>query len=1056
MRDIRGKAVRLGFRRQIIALSLFGMFALTLTGSIAAAFLVNQKLSDNALNQGHQIASALAHQSILSLMSDLVDNASDGISATLRYSNIRGVAIFDKHGNLLVNAGERKIAIFSGYSHAFLPFEALLTDESDEMWELTAAVYDTDVHDPVVDSSIDHLYENQPKLLGYVSVLVDKTSLYKIQAELLKDSLLVFVGMALALMLVSVVVSRQMTMPLHHLASLMKRAKNGEDGIRSDMDGPVEVYEMANAFNSMMDALEQRKKHSDEQHLSLLHEIDERQLVECNLRESEHRLSTIFNNVVDGMLILDESGVIESANPTAELMLETAMPFIDCHYGEVIRKLLVDRGPPIPMDIDKLLKHCTGGCHFAIKKGDGFVDIDSKFSVMQINGIDKYIVIIRDITETQQQKNRIELLLSQHKAVVSSVPGIMMELDKKGLVRWFNKHAENVFGHLLTGHEEMVSISRFVAVSEFDNVEKCMEATFRLGKSEIHIDLLTLHGAVPYQFNMASLKGHGDEETLLLIGLDDSQSIMAQKALQKARDVALESAKLKSEFLANMSHEIRTPMNGMFGMLQLILGGDLGSEQKRYAEIALRSADQLLHIINDILDFSKIEAGKLEMLQVEVSPRTLIEDLAELFSQRADAKGVKFYSKVETDVPDIIYGDPIRLNQIISNLISNAIKFTDEGYILICCVVEEVMLEQSRHRVLRICVRDTGVGIDAGLQEHIFESFVQGDGSSTRRHSGTGLGLAIVKQLVGLMGGEISLTSGLQQGSEFTVKLPLTVPDSTFVGAVNQVVPIKFSACYVGDDEMAASILHDYLKPSGYGLDVVSIDHIRNGRIDLQQYALYFVDYDPCDYESVIAQLAGRPVKVVVMINQIQKADGLTYPAEVELYKLVKPIRYHALNTCLRDMSGAGMTDSPLAVTVVETEVIAPKQRLRLLVVEDNEVNLRVIEAMLHKLGYASMSVRNGREAVEQVGQQRFDIILMDCQMPIMDGYQATVEIRKGAGRGAVIIAMTGNAMEGDRQRCLAAGMNDYISKPIRLTALAEVLLKWSPEPLHQTLELHS
>ncbi len=1046
VRDVQDKTMRLNFSGQIIALILFGMIALTLTGSIAAAFLINKKLSDSALDQGRQITATLAHQSILSLLSDMGGNAREDVDATLSYSNVRGITIFDKHGNSLISSGDSNVIAFADYPRNALPFEVLLTRDQKDFWEFTASVYDIDYDYAAPGNSIDDLYMSNPALLGYVSVVVDKTSLYKIQSELLKDSLLIFVGMALVLMLIAIVISRKMTRPLHQLARLMRSAENGQNGLRVTVDGPREIDDIARAFNAMMDALEQRQNYAEEQHRFLLREIDERQMVEYELRESENRLVTIFNNVVDGILILDDVGFIESANPVAASMLDVVGQLVGSHYSHVVKESSSNQSLLIPTDISELLRRCTGGYQIAIQNRNKSMDIDVKFSAMQIDGSNKYIVIIRDITETHQQKNRIELLLAQHEAVVSSVPGIMLELDKNGRILWFNKNAEHVFCHSVDKliHE---SIGKFIVDNDGEKIDEGIKSAFNVGRSEIHTELITTDGVVPYQLNMAYMNAASSSEgTLLLIGLDDSQSVMVQRALQKARDVALESVKLKSEFLANMSHEIRTPMNGMFGMLQLISEGDLNEEQHSYAEIALRSADQLLHIINDILDFSKIEAGKLDILYVEISPRSLIEDVVELFSQRSHLKGVTLYSKVSTDVPDIVCGDPARLNQIVSNLISNALKFTDIGHVIVSCSVGRNETGDLKGGYLFIRVEDTGIGIDAGLQQRIFESFVQVDGSSTRRHSGTGLGLAIVEQLVELMGGDVSLRSELRHGSVFTVRLPLIVPDEAHENITVPMVCKNRFACYVGEDPIAASILQDYLQPAGYRLQSIGVDQFRSDDVSSQKYDIYFVDYDQCSSDELILKLSGKLSRIVVMMHREQKSHRFTYPGGMSLCKLVKPIRYHALHACLEDRQMVMAAPISTAEMSAETLKLTTKQKLRLLVVEDNETNLRVIDAMLHKLGYGTMSVRNGQEAVDLVCQQLFDVVLMDCQMPVMDGYQAVAEIRQRveAGNRTIIIAMTGNAMEGDRQRCLAAGMDDYIPKPIRLTALAEILAKWT------------
>jgi PAS domain S-box-containing protein len=1042
MSDAPRSTVKLRFSGLIIALISIGILSLAVIGSVTAAFFINKRLSDIAIDQGSQITATLAHQSILSLLSGVGENARADVEATLNYPSVRGIAIFDRGGALLISAGEKEVTGVSDFPGSARPFEPVLKHEREDAWEFAASVYDIDLNSATPDIGVDELYIKKPELLGFVSVTIDRSSLYKIQQQLLRESLLIFIGVALVLIAIAVIISRQMTRPLHQLAGLMKHAEEGQEGIRATLDGPLEIHDMARAFNTMMEALEQRQTYAEEQRKSLAHEISERQLIEQELRESEHRLVSIFNNVVDGILILDDVGVIESANPVALSMLHLADGIVGRGFGDVINELAADDGVLIQADIAGLVSYCSGDHHLSIKGQDHPLEMDVKFSDMKLKGNKKYIAIVRDITESLQQKSRIESLLAQHEAIVSSVPGLIMELDSTGQVLWCNQHSKHVVG-CSAAELQHENIIQHVAERDRQKMEETIAAALAVGKAELHAELVTTNGTIPYQFNMAHMSTVADNAaTLLVIALDDSQSMTAQQALKKARDAALESARIKSEFLANMSHEIRTPMNGMFGMLQLLSGSDLNEEQHSYAEIALRSADQLLHIINDILDFSKIEAGKLELDRIEMSPRTVIEDAVELFSQRAQSRGVKLYAKVAVNVPDIIYGDPTRLNQIIANLIGNAIKFTDHGHILVHCSVERDGVGLFNDSRLVITVEDTGIGIDAASQGRIFESFIQADGSSTRRYSGTGLGLAIVKQLTELMGGAVSVTSEPGRGSEFTVTVPLLVPDDEVIVSVSPMIPEYRLARYVGDDQIAASILGDYLKSMGYRVEMVTPDHAL-WRDELSQPCdLYLLDYDQGS-DALIAQLSGKTARVVVMMNQYEKSHQFTPPEEVQLCKLIKPVRYHALFSCLKQE----VTAKPASGTVAAVRVAKPvvSQQVKILVVEDNETNLRVINSMLTKLGYSAVNVRSGEDAVEWVKQERFDIIFMDCQMPLMDGYQATGEIRRGetAGEHTIIIAMTGNAMTGDREKCLNAGMDDYIAKPVRLTVLQEVLSKW-------------
>ena len=1044
MRNDRCAIGRISFSWQIVALISFGILALAVIGSITTAFFINKKLSDIVLDQGRQITATLAHQSILPLLSAVGTNAREDVDATLGYSSVRAIVIFDKDGELVISAGDMALKNLTKPPVGSVPFNPVITYVSDEVWEFTAAVYDVDLNATESDISFDQLYINAPELLGYVSVMIDRTNLYKIQSQILQNSMLIFTGLSLLLMVIAVIVSRQITRPLYQLAGLMKRAEEGQEGIRASPDGPLEIHDMARAFNAMMDALEQRHAYAEEQHDFLVREIDERQLIEQELRESENRLVTIFNNVVDGILVLDSTGVIESANPVALYMLRSAENITGECFCDVVNGLMIASDSTLRMDVSSFFEDCFSGCHFSMR-GDGApLEIDIKFSEMNIKGSKKYIAIIRDITETQQQKNRIESLLAQHETMISSVPGIIMELDNSGKVLWCNKHAEQVVGYSATEFKGR-NIAHSVVGDDRKNLMEAIATSCNEGRSELHAELMTVNGMTPYQFNMAHMNVMAESEgTLLMVGLNDSQSVMAQLALKKARDAALESARIKSEFLANMSHEIRTPMNGMFGMLQLLSESELNEGQKSYAEIALRSADQLLNIINDILDFSKIEAGKLELDRIKMSPRTVIEDAVELFSQRAQSKGVQIYSNVAVNVPEMIFGDPTRITQIISNLIGNSVKFTDHGHIMVSCSVSYESVELFSECHLVIAVEDTGIGIDMGSQGRIFESFIQADGSSTRRYSGTGLGLAIVRQLSELMGGGVVLKSVPEKGSEFIVTLPISMPVDGQDSLTTPIIHDYRTAIYVGDDYVVASVLRDYLISMGYCLDVVAPNQSFDGDALFPRYDLYLIDYY-LDSDAMIKWLLGKALRVIVMVNQNEKGRQFAQTTDSTLLKLIKPVRYHALLACLKQEVMPTL-ELVTAVKEYDSAKLSANKKLRILVVEDNETNQRVINAMLENLGYHAVNIYDGRDAVEKMKQEQFDIVFMDCQMPVMDGYQATIEIRRNeiAGGHSTIIAMTGNAMEGDRDKCLAVGMDDYIAKPVRLTVLQEVISRWS------------
>lgn len=629
-------------------------------------------------------------------------------------------------------------------------------------------------------------------------------------------------------------------------------------------------------------------------------------------------------------------------------------------------------------------------------------------------------------------------------------PNIVISMDAEGNIQYMNPSAKQLLG---PGGDTVPAISNFFPKDTAELIQRCLNEDMSIQGVETSAHDRTFLWTFAPVKNQSILHCYAIEITERKNAEERAKSALIGKLSAEA------ASKAKSQFLATMSHEIRTPMNGVLGMTELLLSTPLSEQQRRFAENVRSSAGSLLTIINDVLDFSKIEAGKLDLEIVDFDLRVLVEELCTLFAPQAQRKGLEFLCIIAPSSPVAFSGDSNRLRQVLTNLIGNALKFTRRGEIAVTVRPEQ---QQGDQFMMRIEVRDTGIGIAPDARNRIFESFSQADSSTNRRFGGTGLGLAICKQLLELMGGRIGVDSVPDAGSTFWISIPLTRrPAQPLALAFPPEDAARMHVLIVDGNAASRDALRDQI--TAWQIHCATA-HSAEQALDAMSaaatagtpFTVVLVDWNipgagGIEFaRQVDAARRIRGTRLVLLAPANETTEGIVSDAQRFAALVIKPPRQAPLFDAL-----AHAIDAPLLIDARRREVrdIPPQsdlraKNLRVLVAEDNPVNQELTLNLLELAGCAVTLTSNGQEALDACQHESFDLILMDCQMPGMDGYEATQAIRRHeSNHGKLptpIIALTANAVDGDRDKCIAVGMNDYLSKPFTRQQLGEMLTKWS------------
>jgi PAS domain S-box-containing protein len=824
-------------------------------------------------------------------------------------------------------------------------------------------------------------------------------------------------------------------------------------------------------------------------YLTVMIDITENKKAALALRESEAKLRAITEATQEAILMMDAEGKISFWNPAAESIFgfsqveaigkslhELVAPSrYQARYQSALNRFqAMGQGNAVGKTIEMDARR-KDGTEFPIQLSLSALNLHGKWGV---------VGIISDITERRRAEAAIRESEEKHRMLVANSSDIIYTLDTRGNFTFVSPSWTNILGHPVQDvegknfdefihpddREECISTLRAAAHGNIPAAERHYRVRHQNGNWFWHTSNVTpiraASGAI------IGIEGVARDITRRKQAEQELQETNRQLelAIAHANDLAVQAEMAnvaKSEFLANMSHEIRTPMNGVIGMTGLLLDTKLTEEQRRYADIVRSSSEALLTILNDILDFSKIEAGKLELETLDFNLDELLDDLLAVMAMRAQEKDLDLLLTVEPEVPTVVQGDPSRLRQILTNLVGNAIKFTQQGDVSISIELISRHTEQAR---LRFLVRDTGIGIPAEKISLLFNKFSQVDATTTRQFGGTGLGLAISKQLVEMMGGKIGVESTPSVGSCFWFTLPFKLPPGSQVTRLSSQAGVaRFKGAHVlvvDDNPNQREVLMTRLANWG-----MRVEQSQDGPAALRLLSNASTEGDPFLFAILDMQMPG--MDGVELSRRIKADPRLTATRLVLLSSLgdrgdaqtclnmgfdgflVKPVRH----TQLLDLFSAIQANSTRLDIQAATESeshpkssakIAPPARsgsTRILLVEDNLTNQQVAVGILSKMGYIVESVMNGREALISLESVPYDIVLMDVQMPVMDGLEATRHIRDPhsavINHNIPIIAMTARALQGDREACLKAGMNDFVPKPIEPKALAAALENW-------------